>query len=180
MAHDDASLVKRTLGGDTAAYRELVERYQRAVFSCAYQLLGSRHDAEEAAQEAFVQAFEKLDRLREPRYFFSWVWRITSTVALKWRLKQRRSELGLEADMFAREREQAPVEREEQRLTLLQALAQLPEEQREAITLRFWEEMDYAQMGKLLGISHDALYQRVSRGLKQLRELLGQDFVVRE
>lgn len=176
---DDASLVARVLAGESEAYRVLVERYQRAVFSCAYQLLGSESDAEEAAQEAFVQAYEKLARLREPRYFFSWIWRICSTVALKWRMKARRAALGLDEESGAVsqvERPDAASRRGERDHALIAALSELPDEQREVLTLRFWEDMDYAEMAGLLGISHDALYQRASRGIRRLQEILGDDF----
>jgi len=174
----DADIVARVLAGDTDAYRLLVERYQRAVFSCAYQLLSNRDLAEEAAQEAFVQAFEKLSRLREPRYFFSWVWRICSTVALKSRLRSRRVALGLDDESARSSPMPSRLEEHERNQQLTAALGELPDDQREALTLRFWEGMDYGTMAGLLGLSHDALYQRVSRGLRTLKEKLGPEFTV--
>lgn len=172
----DADVVRRVLAGDVEAFQELVERYQYGLFSCAFQLLRSREDAEEAAQEAFVQAFQKLEKLREPAYFFSWAWRITTTVALKLRQKKNRLKLSAEADSFPQSAAPEPIEREERNQQIAQALGKLPEEQRMAITLRFWQGMDYDSMAELFGLSHDALYQRVSRGLKRLREILGEDF----
>ena len=173
---DDATIVARVLAGETQAYRVLVERYQRAIHSCAYQVLHNAGDAEEAAQEAFVQAFEKLSKLREPRYFFSWTWRICATVALKGRLKAKRAALGLADDAKAAAPLEDELEREERRLEILAALAELPDEQREAVTLRFWEGMEYDDMARLLGVTHDALYQRISRALKTLKEKLGEEW----
>lgn len=175
---DDAKIVNRVLAGEVDAYRELVERYQYALYSCAYQLLGSAEAAEEAAQEAFVQAFAKLANLREPRYYFSWAWRICSTVALKAREKSRRNVLGLDGHDVASGVMLTSVELEERNRGLVEALSELPEEQREVLTLRFWEGMNYDDMSSLLGVSHDALYQRASRGIKELKERLGAEFLI--
>lgn len=172
----DAETVKRVLAGDVEAYQILVERYQHGLFSCALQLLHNREEAEEAAQEALVQAFQKLGKLREPAYFFSWAWRITTTVSLKMRAKAQRLKLSPEQDHHPDSIHQNEMERAEQEAAIVRALGRLPEEQRIAITLRFWEGMDYDDMAELHGLSHDALYQRVSRGLKRLREILGDDF----
>ncbi|MCA8939657.1 MAG: sigma-70 family RNA polymerase sigma factor [Planctomycetes bacterium] len=173
----DAVLVSRVLQGEREAYRDLVEKYQSALVACAWQRVHNREDAEEAAQEAFVLGFERLRKLREPKYFFTWVWRICANVALKAQRKARRAKLGLVEEMHGTYEADAPVEIDERNQTLMLALETLPEEQRMVLTLRFWEGMAYGEMAELLGLSHDALYQRVSRGLKALRETLGDEFI---
>lgn len=173
----DALLIARVLGGETEAYRCLVERYQRGLYSCAWQVTRNADDAEEAVQEAFVQAFMKLSRLREPKFFFSWAWRICTTVASKRLKRSRRTSLGLEGDRIESPPIPTPSELSERDVEIAAALGKLPDDQRQALTLRYWEGMDYAGMSGLLGVSEVALYQRVSRGLKRLRELLGAEFM---
>ena len=172
----DEEVIARVLAGDMTAYRVLVDRYQRAVYSCAWQLLGSDSEAEEAAQETFVQAFEKLERLRDRARFFSWIWRICSTVSLKRRGRERRMTRGVELDEFCAREEMAPREVEERSLLVARALGSLPDEQREVLTLRFWEGLDYDRIAELVGVSHEALYQRASRGIRALKSILGDDF----
>ncbi|MCC6575273.1 MAG: sigma-70 family RNA polymerase sigma factor [Planctomycetes bacterium] len=171
---DDASLISRARGGESEAFKLLVERYFRAAYSSAYAVLGNSSDAEEMAQETFVQVYAKLELLREPGALASWVWRIARDCALKHLRKHKRmvrvAEVpepggradGADAAMLAGEENEA----------LRDALEKLPEEMRGALLMKFWEELDYDQMAARTGLSSAALYQRVCRGLKQLREIM--------
>lgn len=173
----DELIIARVLGGETDAYQTLVERHQRALYACAWQVLRDPIDAEEAVQEALVQAFVKLNRLREPRYFFTWAWKICTTVAIRWRRRTKRQALGLDTSAAPAPHNSADSEVAERDRAVLEAMRKLPNEQRQALTLRYWEELDYAAMSALTGVSEVALYQRVSRGLKTLRKLLGEEFM---
>ena len=72
----DSELVKRSVNGDTVAFRELVERYQAAVFGVALSKTGSYCDAEDIAQEVLLAAFSSLASLKDPGSFGSWVYGI--------------------------------------------------------------------------------------------------------
>src|SRR5262245_15276296 len=72
---DDAAVVRRCLAGDTGAFNAIVERYQRVLFTVALRFLGEREAAADAAQNAFVHAYEKLDTYDPGRRFFSWIYR---------------------------------------------------------------------------------------------------------
>jgi RNA polymerase sigma-70 factor (ECF subfamily) len=173
----DELVVTRVLDGDVDAFQILIQRHQRPLYACAWQILRNPADAEEALQESFVQAFMKLHRLRERRYFLSWMWRICTTVATKWRSKTRRQLLGFDTRQAGGAESVSPAETKERDLAVVAAIAKLPVEQREAITLRYWEGLDYETMSSLTGVSEVALYQRVSRSLKALRKALGSDFL---
>src|SRR6266478_6785393 len=75
---EEQSLIERCLNGNVEAFRPLVQRYQRLAFSVALRMLGSRPDAEDVAQQAFVDAFNALDRFRggRPHAFSTWLLRI--------------------------------------------------------------------------------------------------------
>lgn len=173
----DELVIERVLNGDVDAFQILVERHQRPLYACAWQVLGNATEAEEALQEALVQAFVKLHRLRERRYFFTWAWRICTTVATKWRVKTRRQRLGFETHEAGGAELPAPGATQERDRAVVAAMGKLPIEQREAVTLRYWEGMDYQEMSRVTGVTEVALYQRVSRALKAMRKTLGDEFL---
>ena len=173
-APDDEALIKQARRGDQDAFGRLVERYYRAAYASAYAVLGNAGDSEEIAQETFVQVFEKLDRLREPAAFAGWVWRIARDSALKYIRKNKRIKpVGDAPDLkLDDQRPYEPLVAAEGKKQLLAALGELPDDMREAVLMRYWEELDYEQMAERTGVSAAALYQRVCRGLKHLRETI--------
>lgn len=172
-APDDASLIESARRGERQAFGVIVERYYRAAYSSAYAVLGNAGDAEEIAQETFVQAWQKLDRLREPAALPGWIWRIARDTALKHIRKHRRMKaMAIVPEKGESDQPHQPLVEAEEKQALLAAIEQLPEEMREALIMKFWEEMEYEEMAERTGASAAALYQRVCRGLKKLRDAL--------
>ena len=77
MGTDDGELVRQANRGDYRAFTELVDRYRNSVYGLAFHYLGNHEDAQDAAQEAFVQAYQHLSQLREPDKFAAWLRRLT-------------------------------------------------------------------------------------------------------
>lgn len=174
-AGDDAGLIKRALAGDDGAFSALVERHFGAAYASAYAVLGNSSDAEELAQETFVQVFQKLARLREPGAFVGWVWRIAHDLALKHIRKHGRMKVVEDVpESGSAESPLEPLVAGEDQQGLRKALAALPEDQREALLMKYWQDLEYEEMSKRTGVSEEALYQRVCRGLKRLREVLSE------
>jgi RNA polymerase sigma-70 factor (ECF subfamily) len=172
-APDDASLIQRARRGDRHAFGLIVERHFRAAYVSAYAVLGNAGDAEEIAQETFVQAYQKLDRLREPGALPGWIWRIARDTALKHIRKHGRMKtMGIVPEVGQNDAPHMPLIAAEERVQLIAALEELPAEMREALVMKFWEDLDYDEMAKRTGATAAALYQRVCRGLKRLREVL--------
>jgi RNA polymerase sigma-70 factor, ECF subfamily len=171
---DEARLVSLAAKGDRDAFARLVERHWRAACASAYAVLGNAADAEEVAQETFVSALEKLRRLRDPGAFGGWIWRIARDTALKRLRRMKRLKL-LGDTPDGREEDERPfaamLEREE-RAQLMAALNELPQDMRDALVMRYWEELEYEEMARRTGVTPAALYQRVCRGLRRLRERL--------
>src|SRR6266516_7034649 len=90
MQKPEASLIAAARQGDHAAYGELVERYQAAIYRLAYRILQRRADAEDAAQEAFVRAYVHLDSYNSRFRFYTWLAAITSHYCYRL-LRQRRA-----------------------------------------------------------------------------------------
>jgi RNA polymerase sigma-70 factor, ECF subfamily len=170
---DDATLVTRCLTGDREAYGVLIERYYRAAYSSAYAVLGHAGDTEEIVQETFVQAWQKLDRLRDASALGGWIWRIARDTALKHIRKHRRVRpVEFVPEQESRDAPDAPLIGAESREHVLKALEELPDDMRDALQMKFWEGLDYDAMALRTGATPAALYQRVCRGLKRLRDIL--------
>jgi RNA polymerase sigma-70 factor, ECF subfamily len=78
MDATDLAAVERTRGGDTAAFRVLVERYGRSVFRLAFRMTGNEFDAEDVVQETFLRAFKQLDSYESRSSFGTWLYRIAA------------------------------------------------------------------------------------------------------
>ena len=102
----NAELVKAVLGGDRAAFAALVQRYERAVLGVATSVLEDHHAAQDAAQEAFMVAYRRLDSLRNGSTFGAWLLRITHRQAVRMaRQRSRAAEVVRPADDPAAERD---------------------------------------------------------------------------
>ena len=80
--NDDARLIDETLAGDRTAFGELVRKYQVRLFNTLLHVVGSREEAEDVSQEAFVQAFVKLDSFKGHSAFYTWLYRIAFNVSI--------------------------------------------------------------------------------------------------
>jgi RNA polymerase sigma-70 factor (ECF subfamily) len=173
MPLSDAQLVRRVLDGDVDAFAPLVDRYHHRFARYAVRMIGDREDAEEAVQDAFLRAFRALDRYREEERFGGWLFRILvnqcrSVVAKR----QRRAELLAAALWEPPVAAGVPGEEEELHEELDRALAELPPDAREAVLLRYAEELTYDEIAAITGSGVSALKMRVQRACARLRSLL--------
>ena len=170
-ADDDAALVERCVRGDTTAFRPLVERYQRVLFTVALRMLGDYADASDAAQNAFIHAYQKLDTWDRSHKFFSWLYRILVNECLNARRSRRRFE-PLEPTLAAGDNQHQAVEESEVRATVQAALARLPRPQREVVILRHFADLSYQEMADALGIPEKTVKSRLYSARQRLGELL--------
>jgi RNA polymerase sigma-70 factor (ECF subfamily) len=157
--------------GDVEAFAVLVDRHHDRLGRYALHLLGNRADAEEAVQEAFIRAFRSLGRYQEREQFGAWVLRILVNRCRT--LAARRHECEpLDAAALVWLPGEDPVEAMAAREELGHAMAQLSPEHREAIALRFAEELSFDEMATITGAGISALKMRVRRACERLRALL--------
>ena len=164
----DDILVQRALRADPQSFGELCSRHYPSLVAVADAVLMDHHLAEDAAQEALAEACRQLVRLKKPERFGPWVAAICRNVARDM-LRQRRRQVEPVADGPAQERDSSQDER---KAMLDQALQQLPSHLREAIFLRFYNEMSYEQMAKVLGASEQMIDGRLRRAKKRIAAYL--------
>jgi RNA polymerase sigma-70 factor (ECF subfamily) len=169
--NDDSLLVARCLDGDTDAFRPLVERYQRLLFSVALRMLGDREEAADAAQNAFVRAYEKLASYDRDRKFFSWLYRILVNECLNVR-RARRVQVPLDPDMVAPGSPLDSLETAERRARVQAAVARLPREQREVIVLRHFADLSYREIADALELPEKTVKSRLYDARQQLGHAL--------
>jgi len=170
----DAVLVQHVLGGHVEAFATLVDRHHAHCLRVATHLLGNADDADDVVQEAFVRAYRHLGRYSERDRFVAWLLRIV--------VNQCRSRATREARYTALEPhlhegllvDDADATHADRREELAVALAQLAPDQREAIVLRFGEELSYDEMATVTGAGVSALKMRVQRACARLRTLLSE------
>jgi RNA polymerase sigma-70 factor (ECF subfamily) len=171
----DADLVARVLRGDADAFDVLVRRHYRAAFAVALSVLGSRHDAEDVVQDAFVKAIDRLEDCREPSKFVQWMMMIVRNRALSHRTYSKIRET-LELVPEIAEAPDSPfvdAVRSELADTLQAALATLSEVQREIVLLHDMDEWTHKDIAETLGITEVRSRQHLFVARKLLRERLG-------
>lgn len=173
----ERDIICRVKNGDQNRFAELVDRYKNPVFALVFRLTGNRDDAEDLAQEAFVKAFVSLRWFNPDRRFFPWLYTIALNLARN-HLKQKRlvrfDSLTAVADIDASsgDNPEHALQRLEQAEQLRRALMQLPLPLREAVSLRFLDELTFDDIAAILGVSQSAAKMRVYRGLEKLSELM--------
>src|SRR6185312_9485654 len=146
----DIRLMLRVRDGDDAAFAELVERFQHRLVAVMHHLLGSLHEAEDLAQEAFLRVYRTRKKYRPQAKFSTWLFTIANNLALNaLRDKKRRPTLSLEVQESG-----------------------LNERQRVAIVLNKFEDMNYAEIAEVMGLSQKAVKSLLSRARTKLREAL--------
>jgi RNA polymerase sigma-70 factor (ECF subfamily) len=176
MGPEDSFLIARARRGDVRAFEEVVRLYQRRVYGVALRIVRAHDVADDVAQEAFVRAWQSLDRFELGRPFGPWVCRIAANLAVNHVRSPRAREEGLpegRVEMPASDPGPlAAVLDSEARRALDEAVAALPAEQRAVFVLRAVEEMSYAEIAGALGISPGTVMSRLFRARERLARAL--------
>ena len=170
----DATLVRRVLDGDTAAFTMLVDRHAAACTRFAMRMLGNREDAEDAVQDSFLRAYRSLARYEERQAFRTWLFQILvnrcRTAAVR---RQRRQRMFLVDDHAVAGASVRPAaESTELRAELQRAIDALDADQREAFLLKHVEQLNYDEMAAATGVGVSALKMRVNRACDRMQWLL--------
>lgn len=185
--NDDAQLIDQALAGHSAAFGQLVRRYQDRLYNTLVHAMGNAEDAKDVAQEAFVQAFLKLDSFQRASAFYTWLYRIALNLAATHR-RRRKMARSLEQAHLSGGHEPAAndegpaarLEREERCRQVRRAIGRLNEEQRSVVVLREIDGCCYETIAEILDLPVGTVRSRLHRARMQLREELRAVLTVEE
>lgn len=178
----DLQLITLTLQGDSRAFDDLVRRYQDRLVHSLEHALGSREDALDVAQQAFVLAWQKLSSFRHEAAFYSWLYRIARNVAVSRVRRQRIGSGSLEqmqtasgfepTDTSSESSPEHSMEQAEQVQLVQETLQKIADEFRQPLVLKDIDGFSYEQIAEILDIPLGTVRSRIFRGRQELIERL--------
>jgi len=168
MDANEREVYRGAIHGDREAFEMIIRTHSRPLFAIAYGILQNREEAEDAVQDALVKAWKSRWRVRDPEKFPAWLCMIARHRARDVFRRRRAAPLPDEIESVV------PVSSDTSMLDqqLHSALASLPELHRAAISLRYFEEMDYATIESHLGLTNGSLRGILGRALATMRKQL--------
>jgi len=177
VCETESQLIAEAKAGNKEAFSKLVEKYQKPVFSVCYRMLGTPTAAEDAAQEAFIRAYQALDRYDPERSFATWILSIASNYSIDQLRKKKVTILSMDSDKHAWLAPPDPgpspekVALVKEKNALVQAiLADLAETDRAAVVLQYWHDYSYEEIAETLDLSSSAVKSRLFRARKLMAE----------
>jgi RNA polymerase sigma-70 factor (ECF subfamily) len=183
VSGDEHRLIEQCRKGQTAAFGELVRRYQDRLFNTVYRLVDSTEDAQDVVQEAFLHAYQSLDRFKGDSQFFTWLYRIAVNSAISLQRKQR-STVRLSVDRGGQGSVPEPhdvsefsqpdqaLERADEERRIQSALNRLSAEHRAVLILKDLEDQKYETMAEILQVPIGTIRSRLHRARLELRGVL--------
>ena len=172
MDSNEHAIYRAAMQGDRDAFEMIIRSFSRNLFAIAYGILQNREEAEDVVQDTLVKAWKSRWRVRDPEKFPAWISTIARHRARD--LARRRRPEPLPHDFESTDTVAAGTETEGANLDseVHAALSQLPELHRTAVTLRYFEELDYATIEQTLGLTNGALRGILGRALGVMRRRL--------
>ncbi|MDX1414832.1 MAG: sigma-70 family RNA polymerase sigma factor [Candidatus Promineifilaceae bacterium] len=179
MFNDEQAWLEQARKGDKVAFGHLVEAYQTPVYNLAYRMLNNSGEAEEAAQEAFIRAFTRLESYNPAHKFSTWLLSITSNYCIDQLRKRRALLLSIDEPLpphpalhsDGTKGPEAQVMNSEQQEMVQTLLTELPADYRQAVVLRYWNELSYEEIAEVMETSVSAIKSRLFRARRQLAEI---------
>jgi RNA polymerase sigma factor (sigma-70 family) len=173
----DKEIVEQIKNGDDRAFGELVNRYEKKVFFIAKRMLNDDDEARDASQEVFIKLHDSLRRFRGDANIYTYIYRVATNVAISFLRKRKvRSVVRLDdvlntmvshGDEPERDSDKAELKR-----LVASAVESLPAQQRQVFVLRFYEELSYEEISRILNRSLGALKANYFHAMKKIGEYL--------
>lgn len=188
---NEKEIIKALQAGNQSEFSLLIDLYQDKVYSCALGMLQQSQDAEDVAQEVFIEVYRSILNFRGESALGTWIYRITVNKALEFiKKKQRKKRFGFLVPLFGEKEEPTveipdfyhpgiALEQKELSATLFKAINALPERQKTAFLLHKTEQLSYQEISDILEISLSSVESLIFRAKKKLQELL-QDYYDKE
>ena len=168
----ETEYITRAQQGDRDAFGVLVENHRENVINVVYRMCGEPHLAEDAAQTAFIRAWQNLPGYKPQASFHSWLYRIAINAALDM-LRREKPTLNIDKmDLSNHQQIESQVEKRQQALQIQQAVRALPEASRAVLVLREYQGMSYQEIAETLEIPIGTVMSRLNYARKNLMEQL--------
>ena len=165
----ELELIQGLRNGDENAFRFLVDTYQDRIFNTSLGIVQNAEDAEDVAQEVFVQVYKSINSFKGESKLSTWMYRIATTRSLDLlRSRKSKKRSGLVQRLFGG----VTLDRKENAAKLFKAIAQLPENQKIAFTLHKLEDLSYQEVSETMKTSLAAVESLMHRAKLNLRKLL--------
>lgn len=175
MQANEEVWLNRAKNGDPAAFGELVEAYQDAVFNLCFRMLGDPYEAEDAAQEAFIRAYKAMDRYDSSRPFSTWLLSIAAHHSID-RIRRRKfTQVSMDAMPYQFIADPSPgpeasLSATEQQERVQALLDNLSPTDRAAVVMFYWYELSYDEIAEALDLTNSAVKSRLHRARRTLAE----------
>lgn len=181
MRLSDEELVEAFQRGDSSAFDQLVSRWERKIQGAIYRIVGSGEDARDLCQEAFLKAYRGLGSFKREARFSSWLYQIAVN-SCRDRMRRQRGKITVSLDEMS-EKGELPfrgdgpsaldlMEAGDLSKTVAAAVRSLPEEQREVIVLKEYQDLTFLEIAEALDVPVSTVKTRLYRGLTQLKQRL--------
>ncbi|MDP3467401.1 MAG: sigma-70 family RNA polymerase sigma factor [Daejeonella sp.] len=175
--YSDTELIDKVLGGDKAAYADLMKRHQRFVFTLALRFTKNREDAEEIAQDCFIKAYRSLNTFRNTSKFSTWLYSIVYTTAMTFLRKKKLDIQSLDAEgvllkveNHVSDLKSDELEHKSKMVFVNNAIDQLLPDDAAIITLFYLGEQSLVEIGQALGMETSTVKVKLHRARHRLKE----------
>ncbi|WP_232695417.1 RNA polymerase sigma factor [Brevibacillus daliensis] len=171
---NEADLIKRAQSGDHEALVELLRSIENSVYRSAFYILGNEHDAMDAAQEALLRVYRKIDTFQEKAKFSTWVQRIVSNICMD-RFRAKKETLSIdeyELTLTDKQNVEEAILLQDMSEDIHRAIAKLPEHYRTVVVLRYLQDLSYQEIADLLNVPLNTVKSYLFRARQQLQNLL--------
>jgi RNA polymerase sigma-70 factor (ECF subfamily) len=172
---NESEWLTQVLEGDSQAFTFLVETYQRPVYNLCYRMLGNAQDAEDAAQETFMRAYQSLRRYDRSRSFSTWLLSIAAHYCIDQIRKRRMQVVSVEELPVPDLPDKSPgmesnLSRKEERIRMRSVLGTLDPLDRAAVIMYYWYDFSYEEICQALSLTVSALKSRLHRARRAMAE----------
>jgi RNA polymerase sigma-70 factor, ECF subfamily len=176
-AYDDVQLVEAHRRGNGEAFNELVRRYQERIYWVVRRLINDHDDSMDLAQDVFIRAFQNLGGFRGDAQFFTWIYKIAVNLSLN-HIRKRKLRNFLRVDDYLETiadneyRPDIPLEKEQFSNILQKAIATLPTKQKAVFLMRYFDEMPYEEIAKVLNRTTGALKANYFHAVRKIEDFV--------
>jgi len=171
---DELKLIQDFKNGKEQAFNQLVLRYQEKIYWIVRRMIPDHDDANDITQNVFIKAYQSLKSFKGDSSFYTWIYRIAINLSLnEIRRKKIRKVFSLDEEapiQLSSDDEQASerLEREERTLSIKKAIEQLPEKQKKVFVLRYYDELPYEEIAKILNTTVGGLKANYFHAVKKI------------